>query len=105
METTVKRGIRKNRVGVVVSDRMQKTIVVRVEQRVRHPVYGKEITQTRKFHAHDERGEAKIGDQVEIEETRPMSRMKRWRLVRIIKAGRGTTVAEETGHDHAENKS
>jgi small subunit ribosomal protein S17 len=105
METTVKRGNRKKRMGIVVSDRMQKTIVVRVEQRVRHPVYLKEITQSQKFHVHDERGEAKTGDVVEIVETRPLSRTKRWRLVRVVKAGSGVKASVESGHDNAENQS
>lgn len=105
METTVKRGIRKKRIGVVVSDRMQKTVVVRVDQRVRHPVYLKEITQTRKYHVHDERGEAKLGDVVEIIETRPMSRTKRWRLVRVVRAGTKPKADVESGHDNAENQS
>lgn len=105
METTKKRGTRKTRIGIVVSDRMQKTIVVRVEQRVRHPIYLKEVTQTRKYHVHDERGEAKAGDVVEIAETRPLSRTKRWRLVRVMKAGRRVAVPVESGHDNAENQS
>lgn len=78
------RGVRKERKGVVVSDKMDKTIVVKVSRRIRHPLYGKELTEGRKYHAHDEKNEAKIGDVVRIEETRPLSRMKRWRLVEIV---------------------
>lgn len=82
------RGIRKERQGVVVSNKMQKTIVVRVSRRVRHPLYGKEMIQSRKYYAHDEKNEAKVGDEVRIVETRPLSRLKRWRLVEVVtKAG------------------
>ncbi len=83
-ETEIKRGIRKRRTGVVVSDAMQKTIVVRVELKRRHPLYGKEMRQFKKYHAHDEKNEAKVGDKVEICETRPLSKLKRWRLVQIL---------------------
>lgn len=82
--TESKRGIRKRRTGIVVSDAMQKTIVVRVELKRRHPLYGKEMRQYKKFHAHDEKNEAKVGDKVEICETRPLSKLKRWRLVQIL---------------------
>ena len=81
---TQERNLRKVRQGVVVSDVNDKTIVVAVEQRKPHPVYGKMITSTEKFHAHDENNEAGIGDTVQIMETRPLSKMKRWRLVKII---------------------
>ena len=80
-----KRGLRKTKIGKVVSDKMQKTIVVAVERRVKHPLYGKIINVTYKLKAHDENNECKIGDQVEVMETRPLSRDKRWRLVRIVK--------------------
>ncbi len=76
---------RKVRTGVVVSDKMDKTIVVAVENMMRHPVYGKTIKRTKKFKAHDENNECKAGDIVKIMETRPLSRMKRWRLVEIVK--------------------
>lgn len=79
-------GIRKTRNGVVVSNAMQKTIVVRVERRARHPLYGKEMLLTKKFYAHDEKNEARVGDKVVIEETRPTSRLKRWRLVNVVAA-------------------
>ena len=78
------RGIRKTRTGVVVSDKMDKTIVVEVRTRVRHPLYGKIMNQTTKLKAHDENNECGIGDTVEVMETRPLSKDKRWRLVRII---------------------
>lgn len=84
MSETVERGVRKERKGVVVSDKMDKTIVVRVTRRIRHPLYGKEMSQSRKFHVHDEGNEAKIGDVVRIVESRPLSRLKRWRLVEIV---------------------
>lgn len=70
--------------GVVVSDRMQKSVVVSVERRVQHPLYGKTQKRTSKFIAHDENDEAKVGDRVEITETRPMSRRKRWAITRVI---------------------
>lgn len=85
MTETAQRGLRKEREGLVVSDAMDKTIVVLVERRVRHPLYGKEMKKSRKYHAHDEKNEAKIGDRVRISETRPLSRLKRWRLVEIVR--------------------
>ena len=78
------RGSRKTRTGTVVSDKMQKTIVVRVDTKVRHPLYGKIIKTSKKFKAHDENNEAKAGDRVVIIETRPLSRDKRWRLLEIV---------------------
>ncbi|UXA07983.1 30S ribosomal protein S17 [Mycobacterium sp. SMC-2] len=78
------RGRRKMRIGYVVSDKMQKTIVVELEDRVRHPLYGKIIRTTTKVKAHDENGTAGIGDRVSLMETRPMSATKRWRLVEIL---------------------
>ncbi len=80
----MERGSRKTRVGRVVSDKMEKTIVVAVEDFVRHPLYGKAVKRTKKFKAHDENNECRIGDKVRIMETRPLSKDKRWRLVRII---------------------
>lgn len=79
-----KRGIRKTKTGVVVSDKMDKTIVVAVKTKVRHPLYKKMISRTVKFKAHDEENQCNIGDSVEIMETRPLSREKRWRLTNII---------------------
>jgi small subunit ribosomal protein S17 len=78
------RNMRKVRQGVVVSDANDKTIVVQIRERKAHPIYKKMMTTTKKFHAHDENNEAHIGDTVRIMETRPMSKMKRWRLVEII---------------------
>ena len=78
------RGIRKTLVGEVVSDKMDKTVVVRTVSRVPHPRFGKIVKQTAKFHAHDEKNEAKTGDKVRIAETRPLSKTKRWRLVEVL---------------------
>ncbi|QCX33845.1 30S ribosomal protein S17 [Caloramator sp. E03] len=80
----MERGHKKVRIGKVVSDKMQKTIVVAVETKVSHPLYGKTVNRTTKFKAHDENNDAKIGDIVKIMETRPLSKDKRWRLVEII---------------------
>ena len=78
------RNSRKARVGVVVSDKMAKTVVVAIERRVPHPVYGKMVTRTTKLKAHDEQNSAKAGDTVRIVETRPLSKDKRWRVVEIV---------------------
>ncbi|MDO4492929.1 MAG: 30S ribosomal protein S17 [Clostridia bacterium] len=78
------RGYRKTRTGVVVSDKMDKTVVVAIKTKVRHPLYGKMVNRTRKFKVHDENNECGIGDFVKIMETRPISKDKRWRLVEII---------------------
>src|SRR3978361_1483065 len=83
-DTALVRGYRKTRRGYVVSDKMEKTIVVEVEDRVKHPLYGKVIRRTSKVKAHDEQGTAVIGDLVVISETRPLSASKRWRLVEIL---------------------
>ena len=85
---TVQRNSRKTRVGMVVSDKMQKTVVVSIERRVQHPVYGKMVRRTKKLKAHDEQNEAKTGDTVRIMETRPLSKDKRWRVVEIIERAR-----------------
>ena len=82
MENT--RNLRKSRVCVVVSDKMDKTIVVAIDHRVKHPLYKKIVTHAKKFKAHDELNEARVGDKVEIAETRPLSKDKCWRLVSII---------------------
>ena len=82
MEQT--RNLRKVRQGVVVSDANDKTIVVSVEERKPHPIYGKMITSTKKYNAHDEENTAGVGDTVQIMETRPLSKMKRWRLYKIV---------------------
>ncbi len=82
------RGGRKTRTGRVVSDKMQKTVVVAIERRVPHPVYGKMVTRTRRVKAHDEENTAKTGDTVRIAETRPLSKDKRWRVVEIVERAR-----------------
>ena len=84
VETADSRGLRKERVGIVVSDKMQKTIVVQIEERVRHPKYGKIMRRSVKFKAHDENNDCGIGDKVRIMETRPLSKDKRWRLAEIL---------------------
>jgi small subunit ribosomal protein S17 len=83
-QNATERAARKTRVGLVVSDKMQKTVVVAIERRVPHPVYGKMMTRTTRLKAHDEENQAKAGDTVRIMETRPMSKDKRWRLVEIV---------------------
>jgi small subunit ribosomal protein S17 len=83
-EAATERGQRKVRQGVVVSDKMDKTVVVRIEQSVRHPGYHKTIRRTRKLVAHDASGDAHIGDTVRLMETRPLSKTKRWRVVEVV---------------------
>ena len=78
------RGMRKTRTGVVVSDKMDKTIVVEIRTRVKHPLYGKIMNRTKRFKAHDENNECGVGDRVRVMETRPLSHDKRWRLVEIV---------------------
>ena len=80
----MERNLRKERVGVVVSNKMEKTIVVAVRWKEKHPIYGKFVNKTRKFHVHDEKNEAGIGDTVRIMETRPLSKTVRWRLTQIV---------------------
>jgi small subunit ribosomal protein S17 len=84
MELLVKRKLRKQRIGVVSSNKMDKTITVTVERRIKHPMYGKFVKSTKKFKAHDVNNEANSGDKVLIMETRPLSKTKRWRLVNIL---------------------
>jgi small subunit ribosomal protein S17 len=86
MSTTdpVDRNLRKERVGIVTSDKMNKSVVVTVERRVMHPKYGKFVKRSSKFMAHDEKEEAHIGDTVRIMETRPISKLKRWRVVEVV---------------------
>ena len=83
-ELTTERKLRKTRVGVVSSNKMEKTITVSVVRKLKHPKYGKFLKKTKKFHAHDEKNECNIGDTVKIMETRPLSATKRWRLVEIV---------------------
>ena len=82
------RNARKTRTGLVVSDKMEKTVVVAIERRVPHPVYGKMVTRTKRLKAHDEENSAKVGDTVRIVETRPLSKDKRWRVVEIVNRAR-----------------
>lgn len=84
MQNESERGSRKVRVGTVLSDRMEKTVVVGVERKVAHRLYGKQVVRTKKYYAHDEEGQARQGDVVRIVETRPLSKQKRWRLVEIV---------------------
>ncbi|UCC26788.1 MAG: 30S ribosomal protein S17 [Gemmatimonadales bacterium] len=83
-EATQERGSRKVRQGVVVSDKQDKTVTVRVERQFPHPLYGKRQTRSKKYHAHDEKNEYQVGDVVRIQETRPLSRTKRWRVIELI---------------------
>ena len=84
VENQTDRKLRKERTGEVVSDKMDKTIVVRVERRFRHPQFKKVVTSYKKFYAHDEKREARVGDRVRIQETRPLSKTKSWRLVEVV---------------------
>lgn len=92
-ELTQARSHRKDRVGEVVSSKMQKTIVVRVERRFRHPTFKKVVTSFSKLYAHDEKSEAKVGDLVRVQETRPLSRTKCWRLVEVLNADGSSKAA------------
>lgn len=83
-KTPIERNLRKERIGVVTSDKMTKSITVTVERKVMHPKYGKFVKRSSTFMAHDENRDAKVGDTVKIEETRPLSKLKRWRLVEIV---------------------
>lgn len=83
-ETEVSRNIRKERVGIVVSNKMDKTVVMRVEERVKHPRYSKIMKRSIKFKVHDEKNECDVGDKIRVMETRPLSKDKRWRLVEIL---------------------
>jgi small subunit ribosomal protein S17 len=82
--TTIVRNLRKTRVGIVSSNKMDKTITVKVERKIKHPLYGKFLKKTTSFHAHDEKNECSIGDIVKIMESRPLSKTKRWRLVEVV---------------------
>ena len=86
METTnqIERNLRKTRIGIVSSNKMDKTITVKVERKIKHPLYGKFLKKTTSFHAHDEKNECSIGDIVKIMESRPLSKTKRWRLVEVV---------------------
>ena len=93
MNTVATTGKRKQRVGEVVSNKMTKTIVVRVERRFPHPQFKKIVTSYKKFYAHDENSQAKVGDTVCIEESRPLSKLKRWTLVKVVERAVETAVA------------
>ena len=80
----LERNLRKIRIGVVSSNKMDKTVTVAVERKVKHPIYGKFVKKTTKFHAHDEKNECSIGDIVKIMETRPLSKTKRWRMIEVV---------------------
>ncbi len=84
MEGTAERNRRKNRVGVVISDKADKTVTVQVERHFAHPLYRKQVAQTKKYHAHDQNNEYRVGDVVRIVETRPLSKTKRWRVAELI---------------------
>ena len=86
MEATnkIERNLRKTRIGIVSSNKMDKTITVKVERKIKHPLYGKFLKKTTSFHAHDEKNECSIGDLVKIMESRPLSKTKRWRLVEVV---------------------
>jgi len=92
-DTTQRRNQRKTRVGKVVSNGMEKTIVVRVERRMSHRRFKKVITRYHKLYAHDEKGEAQVGDQVRIQETRPLSKMKCWRLLEVVSRSRSAVAS------------
>ena len=87
-QAATERNARKSRTGLVVSDKMEKTVVVAIQRRVPHPIYGKMVTHTKRLKAHDEENSAKVGDTVRIVETRPLSKDKRWRLVEIVDRAR-----------------
>ncbi len=101
-----KRGQKKTEVGIVVSDKMEKTVVVRVERLVKHPKYGKVMRRYKKFYAHDEKNECKVGDKVLIIETRPLSKLKRWRVLKILERVEGPSVGagEVIGNDQANDQ-
>ena len=96
MSTPTRNNLRKKRVGVVVSDKMQKTIVVQIRRKALHPLYGKVIEKANKFKVHDEKNEAKTGDRVLIRETRPLSKDKRWTLVEVVARGAGHSKKQRT---------
>lgn len=82
------RALRKTVIGIVASDKMDKTVTVTIERKLRHPLYGKFMKQKSKFMAHDEQGECRVGDKVRIQETRPLSKKKRWRVVEVMEKAR-----------------
>ena len=96
VENQTDRKLRKERMGEVVSDKMEKTIVVRVERRFRHPQFKKVVTSYKKFYAHDEKREARVGDRVRIQETRPLSKTKSWRLVEVVEKNEEADAANSS---------
>ena len=94
-EVNTTRGQRKERAGEVVSNRMAKTIVVRVQRRFQHPRFKKVVTRYKKFYVHDEKSEAQVGDRVRIEETRPLSKLKSWRLVAVVERSRAPAAVTD----------
>ena len=96
MPTAARSNLRKKRIGVVLSDKMQKTIVVQISRKALHPIYGKVIEKASKFKVHDEKNEAKTGDRVLIRETRPLSKDKHWTLVEVLARGAGHTKRHRT---------
>jgi small subunit ribosomal protein S17 len=104
VEQEVRKNSRKERVGVVVSDKMQKTIVVQIRRKALHPLYNKVIEKANKFKVHDEKNEAKMGDRVLICETRPLSKDKRWRLVKVLEKGRTGAAADLKEEDFGGSK-
>ena len=100
---TKERGLRKTRIGVVVSDKMDKTCVIQIKTRVRHPLYGKIMNQTSKLKVHDENNECGIGDTIKVMETRPLSKDKRWRLVEIIEMAKLAARLRRKNYDSAAN--
>ena len=94
MSVASPRNLRKTRVGIVVSDKMDKTIIVKTSRLVKHAIYGKYIKRDSKFMAHDEQNRCKIGDKVKIMETRPLSRKKRWRLVEVVESKGGGDISD-----------
>ena len=95
-ETIIRENNRKERTGIVLSNKMQKTIVVQIRHKSRHPLYGKVSEQASKFKVHDEKNEAKVGDEVRFVETRPLSKDKRWRLVQILSHGHAVNVRQKS---------
>jgi small subunit ribosomal protein S17 len=93
---------RKILLGEVVSDRMQKTITVKVERRVRHPIYERVIKRSKKYHVHDEHNRCQVGDQVRIIETRPLSKTKRWRLLEVVRRRVEAEIMPEAEHEEQE---
>ncbi|MBI3192071.1 MAG: 30S ribosomal protein S17 [Pedosphaera parvula] len=94
-DTSPSRGQRKERLGEVISNKMAKTIVVRVQRRFRHPTFKKVVTSYKKFYAHDEKSAAAVGDRVRIEETRPLSKTKHWRLVEVVERAAAVATVEK----------